>query len=34
VLPAQAMEIRKFDNMAGRDQDEYIAQLIQGAEKL
>jgi hypothetical protein len=29
---AQAMEIRQFDKMAGPDQDEYIAELIQGAE--
>jgi len=30
----QAMEIRQFDKMAGPDQDEYIAELIQGAEKV
>jgi len=36
LLPnmAQAMEIRQFDKMAGPDQDEYIAELIQGAEKV
>jgi hypothetical protein len=34
LLPnmVQAMEIRQFDKMAGPDQDEYIAELIQGAE--
>ncbi|HEX3912703.1 MAG TPA: hypothetical protein VHW71_04285 [Steroidobacteraceae bacterium] len=31
---AQAMEIRQFDKMAGLDQDEYTAELIQGAEKV
>jgi hypothetical protein len=32
--PAQAMEIRQFDKMAGADQDEYIADLVEGAEKV
>jgi hypothetical protein len=31
---AQAMEIRQFDKMAGQDQDEFIAELVQGAEKV
>ncbi|HEY4126043.1 MAG TPA: hypothetical protein VGM36_15580 [Rhizomicrobium sp.] len=31
---AQAMQIQQFDKMAGSDQDEYIAELIQGAEKV
>ena len=31
---AQAMQIQQFDRMAGADQDEYIAELIQGAEKV
>jgi hypothetical protein len=30
---AQAMEIRQFDNMADRDQAEYVGLLVQGAEK-
>jgi hypothetical protein len=30
----QAMEIRQFDKMAGQDQDEFIAELVQGAEKV
>jgi hypothetical protein len=32
--PAQAMEIRQFDKMAGADQDQFIADLIEGAEKV
>jgi len=28
------MEIRQFDKMVGSDQDEYIAELVQGAEKV
>jgi hypothetical protein len=31
---AQAMEIRQFDTMADADQDEYVADLILGAQKL
>lgn len=31
---AQAMEIQTFDKMAGSDQDQYIAELVQGAEKV
>lgn len=31
---AQAMEIRKFDKMAGEDQDEYVGLLVQGAEQV
>lgn len=31
---AQAMEIRQFDKMADDDQGEYIADLIQGTEKV
>src|ERR1019366_2541961 len=31
---AQAMEIRQFDKMASQDQEEYIAELVQGAEKV
>src|SRR6267154_820966 len=31
---AQAMEIRQFDKMAGQDQGEFIAELVQGAEKV
>ena len=31
---AQAMEIIQFDRMVGSDQDEYIAELVQGAEKV
>ena len=31
---AQPMEIRQYDKMAGPDQDEYIAEVIQGAEKV
>ena len=31
---AQAMEIRQFDKMAGQDQDDYIGDLIDGAEKV
>ena len=36
LLPnmVQAMEIRQFDKMAGPDQDEYVAELVQGAEKV
>ena len=34
VQLAQAMEIRKFDEMAGRDQSDYINALIDGAEKV
>ena len=36
LLPnmVQAMEIQQFDKMAGQDQDEYIAELVQGAEKV
>jgi hypothetical protein len=30
----QALEIRQFDKMAGQDQDEFIAELVQGAEKV
>jgi hypothetical protein len=30
----QAMEIQKFDKMADADQDEYVAELVQGAEKV
>jgi hypothetical protein len=28
------MEIRQFDKMAGADQDEFIADLVEGAEKV
>jgi hypothetical protein len=31
---AQAMEIRQFDKMAGRDQGEYVGLLVQGAEQV
>jgi hypothetical protein len=31
---AQAMEIQQFDKMAGDDQDEYVAELIIGAQKV
>lgn len=31
---AQAMQIQQFDKMAGQDQDEFIAELVQGAEKV
>lgn len=31
---AQAMEIRQFDKMAGRDQSDYINALIDGAENV
>ena len=31
---AQAMEIRQFDKMADSDQDEYVADLILGAQKI
>ncbi len=31
---AQAMEIRQFDKMAEQDRSEYIAELVQGAEKV
>jgi len=31
---AQAMEIRQFDKMAEPDRDEYVADLVQGAEKV
>jgi hypothetical protein len=31
---AQAMEIYKFDKMADADQDEYVADLIIGAQKV
>ena len=36
LLPnmAQAIEIRQFDKMAEQDRDEYIADLVQGAEKV
>ena len=34
LTSAQAMEIRQFDKMAGPDQDEYVAELIQGAEQI
>jgi len=36
LLPGavQAMEIRQFDKMAGRDQSDYINVLIDGAEKV
>jgi len=30
----QAMEIRQFDKMAEQDRSEYIAELVQGAEKV
>ena len=30
---AQAMEIRQFDKMAKADQDEYVADLVLGAQK-
>jgi hypothetical protein len=30
----QAMEIWRFDKMAGQDQDEYVGDLIEGAEKV
>jgi len=32
--PAQAMTIEKFDKMADDDQDEYVADLVVGAEKV
>lgn len=31
---AQAMEIRQFDEMADADQDEYVADLVLGAQKV
>jgi hypothetical protein len=31
---AQAMEIQQFDKTTGADRDEYIAELVQGAEKV
>jgi hypothetical protein len=31
---ALAMEIRQFDKMAGQDQDEFIAELVKGAERV
>lgn len=31
---AQAMEIRQFDKMAEQDRNEYVAELVQGAEKV
>jgi hypothetical protein len=31
---AQAMEIRQFDKMADADQDEYVADLVVGAQKV
>jgi hypothetical protein len=31
---AQAMQIQQFDKMADPDQGEYIAELVQGAEKV
>ena len=34
VAVAQAMEIEKFDKMAGPDQGDYIVVLIQGAQKV
>ena len=30
----QAMEIRQFDKMAERDRNKYVAELVQGAEKV
>jgi len=30
----QAMEIQQFDKMANQDEEEYIAELVQGAEKV
>ena len=29
-----AMEIQKFDKMADKDQDEYVAELVLGAQKV
>lgn len=34
TVAAQAMEIRKFDKMAGPDQDSYVVELVQGAERV
>jgi hypothetical protein len=34
VATAQAMEIEKFDKMAGPDQGDYIVVLIEGAQKV
>jgi len=36
LLPraTQAMEIRQFDKMAEQDRNEYVADLVQGAEKV
>ncbi len=31
---AQAMQIQQFDKMAGDDQDEYVAELIIGAQQV
>jgi hypothetical protein len=31
---AQAMEIRQFDKMVDSDQDEYVAELALGAQKV
>lgn len=31
---AQAMQIQQFDKMAGDDQDEYVAELIVGAQQV
>src|ERR1700753_2685685 len=31
---AQAMEIRQFDKMAEQDRNEYVAELVQGTEKV
>jgi hypothetical protein len=30
----QAMQIRQFDKMAGPDQDAYVVELVQGAERV
>jgi hypothetical protein len=31
---AQAMEIRQYDKMASQDRNEYVAELIEGAQKV
>lgn len=31
---AQAMQIQQFDKMANQDQDEYVAELVLGAQKV
>jgi hypothetical protein len=33
VVPVQAMEIRQFDKMVQQDRNEYIADLVLGAQK-